>query len=139
MGARRREGRRCADEAGARECAAVDNRHPVVHLGHMLVCFGNDHCARLQAFIGLLVFPIRPQTCERDRLSVAAREIVRLLAAWRVLPFVMSARGDQQALGLECIAEHRIGRDGFRPRVEDVCRCRVRRTEFGSASNADVR
>jgi hypothetical protein len=35
----------------------------------------------------LLILPARPQACERDPLPVAAREMVRLLAAWRIVPF----------------------------------------------------
>jgi hypothetical protein len=95
-----------------------DDRHSVVYLGDKLAWFRDDHRARQQFVSGLLVPPDRPQASERDRLSVAPYELVRLPAACRLVPLVVSARGDRAAPPRERVAEHRLGGDGFRSGVE---------------------
>src|SRR5437016_1480998 len=69
-------------------------RHSVVDFGTELVGVGDHHRARSDCLANLPVVPCGPQPGNRDRLFVAAREVVGLLAIRRVLPFVVAARRD---------------------------------------------
>src|ERR1700736_1468628 len=62
--------------------------------------------------------PLVPKTCDRGRRTVPAGEVVRLLTARCVLPFVIARYRDQATIAIECIAEHGFGRDRLCARVE---------------------
>ena len=62
----------------------------------------------MQICTGRLIRPFGPKARNRDDLAVAPREIVRLLAARRVLPFVVARSGNETAPLLEGITKHRL-------------------------------
>ena len=91
-----------------------DHRHAGVHFGDEIVGLGDDHRARRQRLAAHSVFPRIPQPDEGERLAVGAREIVGLLAAGFVLPFIVARGWDQAARALESVAEERFGLDRLR-------------------------
>jgi hypothetical protein len=93
------------------------NRHSVMNLGNHRIRLRDDHRARFQRFAGRAILPFIPKARERDNLTVGAREIVRLFAAGRVLPLVVTGRGDD-AGALKCLTKERLARDRFNARVE---------------------
>jgi hypothetical protein len=68
-----------------------DDRHAVMNFGDEFVRFGDHHRAR-QEVASFSILPSWPQTCERDRLTIPASEImaseiIRMFAAWRAVRF----------------------------------------------------
>src|SRR5450755_2571641 len=83
-----------------------------------LVRLGDKHSSRLQVLPSRLVFPVRPQAGNRNELTVAPREIVRLLSFRCVFPLVVAGGGNETAPFLKRVAEHRLLSNRFGTSVE---------------------
>ena len=80
---------------------------------HLVRSGGRDDRATLYSITGNIVFPEIPQASKGERSLICSIDVVGLLLATLLLPFVKAAGKDQASFGFDCVAKEWLVCDSF--------------------------